>query len=238
MTDRRKEEAVAYLLGELDAVQAADFERRLESDSMLRAEYERLGGVVRQLETVPAEVWEAEDLPRLELSVADELPRYRESDGGRSLRNWFSPRRFAFAGALTLAVFGGGVFLGTLVDDPAGESPVTRSVDLRPVEPANTGGGLVQVEQGDGRTGELIVDGLPESRPDSYYELWLLGSRGVVSLGSFTVGPQGHADTPISIPVDPGDYDSFDISLESDDGDPSHSGKSILRGPVDDEIAS
>ena len=77
-----------------------------------------------------------------------------------------------------------------------------------------------------------MVDGLPPNEPETYYELWLLRGDETVSLGSFTVGPDGHADTAISIPVDPGGYEAFDISLESEDGDPSHSGDSLLRGPT------
>lgn len=109
---------------------------------------------------------------------------------------------------------------------------MTQSVDLRPLAPETRGGGLVTLEQDDRGTAELIVDGLPENRDNSFYEAWLLGPQGVVSLGSFRVDGEGHADTPITIPVDPGEYESFDISLEHDDGDPSHSGESLLRGRV------
>jgi anti-sigma factor RsiW len=48
-------EPVAYLLGELDDAQSAEFERAMTADPELRAEVERLRPVVTRLERVPAE---------------------------------------------------------------------------------------------------------------------------------------------------------------------------------------
>jgi hypothetical protein len=107
---------------------------------------------------------------------------------------------------------------------------VTATVELTPLEGEGAAG---TVELADGAaTAEVVVEGLPESAPGTYYELWLLGEGEIVSLGSFTVGPDGRADTVISIPFDLDGYDSFDVSVEQEDGDPSHSGESVLRGPT------
>jgi hypothetical protein len=51
-----------------------------------------------------------------------------------------------------------------------------------------------------------------------------------VSLGSFRVGPDGRATLEVPLPVDPSRYRFLDVSVEPDDGDPSHSSRSILRG--------
>ena len=49
-------------------------------------------------------------------------------------------------------------------------------------------------------------------------------------LGAFRVGPDGRADVELPIPVTPSRYRYFDISLQEDNGDPAHSGNSVLRG--------
>jgi hypothetical protein len=82
----------------------------------------------------------------------------------------------------------------------------------------------------DGRA-MLTVDGLAPNG-DDFYEVWLLGDRGLVSLGSFRVGADGSAAVDLQLPVDPARYGSFDVSLEPDDGDPEHSSDSVLRGPT------
>ena len=46
-------EPVAYLLGELDDAQVAEFERAMTADPALREEVERLRPVVSRLERVP-----------------------------------------------------------------------------------------------------------------------------------------------------------------------------------------
>jgi hypothetical protein len=61
-----------------------------------------------------------------------------------------------------------------------------------------------------------LADELPTARPD---DVVVLDDSG---LGRLTV-PEG---------VRPGDYPEVDVSLEPDDGDPAHSGDSVLRGEL------
>ena len=51
-----------------------------------------------------------------------------------------------------------------------------------------------------------------------------------MSLGSFRVGAKGGATVELPLPVDPSRYRFLDVSVERDDGDPSHSSRSVLRG--------
>ena len=65
------------------------------------------------------------------------------------------------------------------------------------------------------------------------YELWLLDSaRGQMSLGTFAPDPDGEATVAIPMPVVPAAYTYLDVSREPRDGDPAHSGQSILRAPT------
>lgn len=68
---------------------------------------------------------------------------------------------------------------------------------------------------------------LPDEEP---LELWLIKPdlSDMVSLG--LVDDQGSYVIPAGI--DPGEYSLVDVSVEPDDGDPTHSGRSILRGEL------
>jgi anti-sigma-K factor RskA len=232
MTEAAREQAVSYLLGELDRVELSDFERRLASDPALRAEVERLEPTVRRLRELPRESWEADEPPPLQLPPTE--PQHSPRPTSRP--GWLAgltPRRMALAGAICVALFAGGVVLGTQLGDDPEPEPAVVSIQLQPLTGTQEGAnGSVELAAADGRSAEVIVDGLPPSAPGAYYELWLLRGDETVSLGSFTVGADGHADVPISVPVDPGRYDAFDVSLEREDGDPAHSGDSVLRGPT------
>lgn len=81
-----------------------------------------------------------------------------------------------------------------------------------------------------GRRLTVELDG-PEAGAGSFYELWLLDLEGeelrdLVSLGRVT------ADGTFAVPddIDLNEFDVVDVSIEPDDGNPDHSGDSILRG--------
>jgi hypothetical protein len=54
----------------------------------------------------------------------------------------------------------------------------------------------------------------------------------MLSLGSFRVPASGEAEVTVPLPVDVADFRFVDVSVEDDDGDPGHSGVSVLRGPT------
>ncbi len=43
---------------------------------------------------------------------------------------------------------------------------------------------------------------------------------------------QNEAELDVELPVDLGDFQFLDVSREPGDGDPLHSGDSVLRGPA------
>ena len=86
----------------------------------------------------------------------------------------------------------------------------------------------------DGRSLHVRVDG---SAPPagSTYELWLLDLEGeeleaVRWVGTIEVDTDGTYDVPDDIDLD--EFDVVDVSIEPDDGNPEHSGDSILRGDL------
>jgi anti-sigma-K factor RskA len=215
-------EPVAYLLGELDEAEVAEFERALAADPALREEVERLRPVVTKLERVPGEAWEDVAPPPLQMPSA---PEPAPAPARRRRRLVLRPAVAALAAAALLA---GGVWLGVLLDrDPAPSGDLA----LRPVgelDPSASG----NIAVSDDRV-TVRVSGLRPTGDDQFYELWLLGAdKQLVGLGSFRVGDDGAATLKLPLPLSPDAFQYFDISLEPGDGDPGHSGVSVLRGPT------
>jgi Anti-sigma-K factor rskA, C-terminal/Putative zinc-finger len=66
--------------------------------------------------------------------------------------------------------------------------------------------------------------------PDGYrYELWLSGERGTVPAGSFSLnGPEDHVFV-FTVSVSPWEYPDLEITLEPDDGNPEHTGTTVME---------
>lgn len=215
-------DATDYLLGEMEPDRVAAFEAALARDATLRAEVDALRPVVTRLERLPAEGWDAAAPPPLQLPG---LPEPEPTARRRSRRLVLRP---AVAGLCALALLAVGTGLGVLLDrDP---DPPTRLV-LQPVGNLDVAAkGKVGVR--DDRV-TVRLTGLKPTDGDEFYELWLLGAdKELVGLGSFRVGKDGTAALRLPLPVDPGAFQYFDVSLEAGDGDPGHSGVSVLRGPT------
>jgi anti-sigma-K factor RskA len=227
-SDRERDERIAaFLLGELDDAERADFERRLAHDPELRAEAAAIAPVVAQLDSLPEEAWNPVEPPPLALPVA-EIPAAAPEARRKSRWRW-RPAMVAAGGALAAVVVALVIGFGAL---ESGDEIEPISVELTPLGggAGNASGELVLTGDS-GSQARLTVTGLEPSVED-FYEVWLLSDDGLVSLGSFRVGDGGSAELDLQIPVDAARYDSFDISLEPDDGDPEHSGDSVLRGPT------
>lgn len=129
----------------------------------------------------------------------------------------------AAAAALVAVVF---VAVGPPSADPA---PVAAA-SLEPLGEVSVDPVTAQFVVADG-SHRLQVDlsALPDA-PDGFYELWLLDPEDgrMVSLGP--ARPDGAYALPDGVAVD--DYPAVDVSVEPHDGDPTHSGDSVLRGSV------
>jgi anti-sigma-K factor RskA len=229
--ERERDQAIAaYLVGELDEADRAEFDRRLAGDPGLRDEVEALRGVASSLAMLPEQAWTPPEPPRL--SAPGEAVPQGPAPRARPAWRW-TPARLAATAGVAALLLGSGIWIGTLVDeDPGGAGSLGgSSIALTPLRDGDAARGELTVAEDDGDRASLSVSGLAPNRND-FYEVWLLGDRGLVSLGSFRVGAEGSATAELALPVDPARYGSFDVSLEPDDGDPSHSSDSVLRGPA------
>jgi anti-sigma-K factor RskA len=109
---------------------------------------------------------------------------------------------------------------------PAGPAPV---VPLDPVTTGTRAHGTAQlVGGGAGRRLELRVSGL---RPlEEAYAVWLYDS--VTDARYLGRSVHGSFRLDLRLPTDPARYRYVDVSLEPLDGNPNHSGQSVLRVPT------
>ena len=174
--------------------------------------------VITRLERLGAEEWRPEPPPPLV------MPREAQATPRRRRALTLRPLPAVAVALLLLAVGAGGALVaGSRDDEPA------RTLALAPLA-GGAGEGKMRLARAGGRA-TLVVSGLAPSRRGEFYELWLLTPPGeLVSLGSFRVAAPGRATLEVPVPVDPSRYRFVDVSVESDDGDPSHSSRSVLRG--------
>jgi anti-sigma-K factor RskA len=230
-----------YLLGELPPEDVLEAERLMREDPEFREQVERLRPVVARLDDLPPAAWEPLEPPPL---------RAPQEAGGREpaserraglldrLRGNFVLRP-AVAAVCALGLIAAGVGAGLAIDGEGGgggSAPVDRFV-MAPFGEGNfSASGVALVSEAeDGSTADVRVAGLRPSSSGDFYELWLLDDpeepTRLISLGSFRVPRSGEAMVDVPLPVDPERF-FFDLSVEAVDGDPAHSGNSVLRAPA------
>ena len=111
----------------------------------------------------------------------------------------------------------------------AGEgTDVTGSARLAVVGPAQVGA--------DDRVLRVWLDDMPDSG-DGFFEAWLIDpdTGAMVSLGPVRTDVPGAAAAELTVPrnLDVGAYAVVDVSAEPFDGNPAHSGVSLVRGTLD-----
>lgn len=140
------------------------------------------------------------------------------------------PALLAAAAVAGLVVGGGATWLA--VGSPArDDGQVVAEARLQPFEGA-TGSGRAEIDRA-GDAQRLVVDAALPDAGGRYYEVWLIDPDDgrLVSLG---VLPDDDAPQRLALPdgLDLAAYRTVDVSLESADGDPGHSGRSVLRGTL------
>lgn len=191
---------------------------RTEADAYLE-----VAGAVRAPLTLtppPAAVWD-----RISAELFDAAPPavvVPLRGGGRG--RW--TRRIAFAAAASFAFGAASMAVVERVLDRQPAAEVIESIALDPLPGWSANGAATLKTVDEQRV--LVVD-LAEDVTDGYREVWLI-DRNVERLVS--LGTMSGARTEFAIPdgLDLTDYVVVDVSREDFDGNPSHSGDSIVRG--------
>jgi len=173
-----------------------------------------------RLEPPPPQVWQG---------VVDEL----------GLRGRRTRRTRPVVWAAAAAVVGLGI--GSLTtwalvrpdDPPPAAVEVVRTADLEPLPDggATAAGTARLLQTTDGN--QLVEVSAPGLGPATgYFEVWLIrpNSTQMLSLGVLLAGDVGEFTVPASALED--GYTWVDVSDEPDDGQPTHSGASVLRGEL------
>jgi hypothetical protein len=219
-----------------DPPEAAD-QAHLAACALCRAELDELRAVVAGARSVTPEDTPVAPRPQVWEAVAAELElgRDRSAAPGTSEAAAVVPlarprRRTALlvAAAAIVGLLVGSVVTG-LVVSRGGPGGVVASADLAALPERQGTGAAEVVGSGDRRELRLDVTGLTTG--DGFYEVWLLDADGkrLVSLGLLDGST---ARFPLPPQVDLADFPVVDVSLEPADGNPAHSGDSIVRGTL------
>jgi len=167
-------------------------------------------------ETPPPALWE-----RIEAELASGSPVTTLADR-RARRGIAGPIVVGIAAALLLVALPLGLAWRSSTGEP------DRTVELAALD-AFVGAGSAEL---DGRELRVETTGLVQEEGSSY-ELWLLDLdngelSGLVSLGFI----EADGTYVIDDDVDLDEFSVVDISVEPNDGNPEHSGNSVLRGEL------
>ena len=140
-------------------------------------------------------------------------------------------RNLMLAGAASVLVFLVGLSLLTGIGEDPDVTTFVADVSNAELPEAFDGTATATVAVDDAPMLEIAFAGdLPVDEP---VELWLIKpdlsdmrSLGIVNPGSDSWSGEWPAD------LDPAEYSLVDLSIEPNDGDPTHSGRSILRGQL------
>jgi len=172
---------------------------------------------------------EGVDLARGDGSAVD-----RPADDGSGDHAAAAPRRHRRGPWLAAAAAGlvvGGVAGGLAVSAALRTEPETVVAQVRlEALPGWSASGDAQVEE-DGQGRRTLVVRVTDADADGFREVWLLdaGATRLVSLGLLD-GDEGRFALPADL--DLAEFPVVDVSAEPFDGDPAHSGDSIVRGEL------
>lgn len=132
------------------------------------------------------------------------------------------------------AIVGGAVVWSAVDRGSSGtgspEQFVAQAVLAPLSETVSAPGEATVLDSADGKVVRVDASSLPVN--DGFYEVWLLDADAtkLVALGALPAGSIGTFTIPPGLSLD--DFPLIDISLESYDGDPSHSKNSLMRGEL------
>jgi Anti-sigma-K factor rskA len=131
----------------------------------------------------------------------------------------------AAAGIIAVAGLVGAFVRST--DDGAGQD-----FDVAGTELAPEASGVASVEEtGSGVAIELDVSGLPPAEPGTYYQAWVKGPGGLVTVGTFHMrGGDDRVELWSGVPLDR--YPTLTVTLQEEGAGQESSGRVVLSGDV------
>jgi anti-sigma-K factor RskA len=242
----------AFVLGSLEAEEAAEVRHHLDSCPGCQSELEELRKVNRALKAAPpptappaylkGEILScvrAEQLPSSNKVVAADgsSPLEEQRRSHRTSRfNRFKELRLVLpsaAAAALVAVIALGVFFGLLRE----ETPVaTIQLIPTPQEAIGLKGywGVAEIrpQPAGNQQVELKLNNFEEPKPSSYYELWFVSGEKRISAGSFTSVGKGETRVLLNVPPEASNYHTLLITEEHVGKGPTPSREVALKGDM------
>jgi hypothetical protein len=133
---------------------------------------------------------------------------------------------------LTVGIVVGGA-IGWRLDDGPHRAAMSEVSRLAPLSVPEAVGTMRLVRgPGAGREVTLTVENLP--RTEGYYEVWLMDRTRTRLIAMGVLGPEGSARLPLPEGIDLSGYPLVDVSAQENNGNPKHSGVSVVRGSLPD----
>ena len=222
----------AFVLGGLEAEEAAEVRHHLDSCPVCQSELEELRMVNRTLEAAPPPATppaylkgeilsrvRAEQLPPSSKEGTEASSSLEEKSRSRrtSRYNRFKNLRIVLpsAAAAVVAIMALGVFFGFLRE----VSPVaTIQLIPTPQEAAGLNGywGVAEIrpQPSGNQQVELNLNNFDKPKPNSYYQLWFVSGDKRISAGSFTSVGQGETRVLLNAPPEASRYQTLLITEE------------------------
>jgi anti-sigma-K factor RskA len=242
----------AFVLGGLEAEEAAEVRHHLDSCPACQRQLEELREVNRALEAAPppaapSAYIKGEILSRVR---AEQLPASNKvlaADGSSLLEeqrrshrtsrfNRFKELRIVLpsaAAATLVAVMALGILFGLLRE----ETPVaTIQLIPTPQEAIGLKGywGVAEIrpQPAGNQEVELKLNNFEEPKPNSYYELWFVSGEKRISAGSFTSVGKGETRVLLNVPPEASNYRTLLITEEHVGKDPTPGREVALKGDM------
>jgi hypothetical protein len=137
-------------------------------------------------------------------------------------------RRLILSAAAGLVILAGALgILLRVADDGDG-----RSVEVAGTELAPDASAVARVEEtGSGVAIELDVRGLPPAEPGTYYQAWMKGPDGLVTVGTFHLRG-GDDSIELWSGVPPDRYPTLTVTLQQEGAGQESSGRVVLSGDI------
>jgi hypothetical protein len=240
-------EVAAYLLGKLEADEAAAFEAHLAGCPDCRLQLEEFRSLPellamatpaiplpdalrdRTLAAVRQSAAQAEPAPA---APAAEAPAPAAPVPVLPRRPWWR-RRWVVVAVAAAALVAALAVPGALLLFGGDGGEVTR-LTLVAAEGGRGRGQVTVTRTAAGRTFDVRIQGLPPPRPGSLYELWAVSPRDTmerpqrVSLGTFTTGADGSAHLTAFTAAPADRFPVVGVTQEPVDGNPARTGPRIL----------
>jgi hypothetical protein len=137
-------------------------------------------------------------------------------------------RRLILSAAAGLVILAGA--LGVLLR--VGDDGDGRRVEVAGTELAPDASAVVRVEEtGSGVAIELDVRGLPPAEPGTYYQAWMKGPDGLVTVGTFHLRG-GDDSIELWSGVPPDRYPTLTVTLQQEGAGQESSGRVVLSGDI------